>query len=241
MKVTDEMLMALADGELDRETALKVRHTIEADPALGVRLAEFERTRKLAKQAFDGVLEEPAPLRLVAALGRGERSPKPAAWRVWLPVGAAIAASAATFALGMLLASDLRRGPGPLDAQELASLLENVPSGSSQAAGEEKFEATASFAGSRRHLPRLRPQRRLAPRCGVAGRRLQACEQTGRSKSSLQADRPTAKAVRPHRIGPPRASRHSSTRLGAGLPLDVEAERRLMQSGRWREAGGPGE
>ena len=135
MKVTDEMLMALADGELDRETALDVRHAVEADPALARRLAEFERTRTLAKQAFDGVLEEPVPLHLVAALGRGERSPKPAARRVWLPVGAAIAASAAAFALGMVLASGLQGEPEPARCAGARLALESVPSGSSQVVG----------------------------------------------------------------------------------------------------------
>ena len=240
MKVTDEMLMALADGELDRETALEVRHTIEADPALGVRLAEFERTRKLAKQAFDGVLEEPAPLRLVAALGRGERSPKPAARRVWLPVGAAIAASAAAFALGMVLASDLRRGPGPLDAQELASLLESVPSGSSQAAGEETFEATASFAapdGICRGFVLSGGSRPDAAWQGVG------CKHGANWEIEiLVAGRPAnGESYSPASDRAAESIAAFLDALGAGLPLDAEAERRLMQSG-WRsEAGGQGE
>jgi anti-sigma factor RsiW len=240
MKVTDEMLMALADGELDREMALDVRRSAEADPALAVRLAEFERTRRLAKQAFDGVLEEPVPLRLVAAMGRGVPRQKQAARRVWLPIGAAIAASAAAFALGMVLTSGLQRGPGPLDEKELASLLQTVPSGETRSVGAESFEATGSFAvpdGVCRGFLLSGASRSGSAWHGVG------CQHDGRWELEILV---AGRAADGESYSPAsdRAAESIGAfldALGAGAPLGADAERRLMESGWQSGAEGPRE
>ena len=153
MKVSDEMLMALTDGELDADTAESVAQAVSADPALQARLAEFELTRRLAKGAFASVLEEPVPPRLVAALG-GSRSAdrKPHPSRRWWPFGAAVAAGIAGFAIASLL-GEIPQGAGTLpDTRAIAQLLKSTPSGetiawrgdSGSAAGS--FAATGSFA-----------------------------------------------------------------------------------------------
>lgn len=160
MKVTDEMLMALADGELDGATAAGVTRALESDPALRRRLAEFERTRILAKDAFRGVLDEAVPERLLAVVAANEnRRPRAGGWRLpsfgtWLPVGVALAATIGAFALGTALAPDLRRGDPslPPTSQEIAGLLETTPSGEArtwpdggEADGGGSFEAVASY------------------------------------------------------------------------------------------------
>lgn len=150
MRVTDEMLMALADGELDADTAESVAQAVSADPALQARLAEFESTRRLAKGAFAGVLEEPVPSRLVAAIGGG-RAARPAYWRPlsWLwPVGAAMAAGIAGFAVADLL-GEARQGAGSLpDTREIAQLLESTRSGETVAWRGENGSAAGSFAAT---------------------------------------------------------------------------------------------
>jgi hypothetical protein len=124
-KVSDEMLMALADGELDPETAATVQRSVETDPALQRRLAEFRRSRRIAKQAVSGVLDEAGPTRLVAAVGSGGRSRplRPAL----LPVGAALAASVAGFVVAWAI---FQRPAMPplLPTEEIARLMEATPS-----------------------------------------------------------------------------------------------------------------
>jgi hypothetical protein len=238
MKVTDQMLMALADGELERDIALDVRRAVEADPVLGARLAEFELTRKLAKRAFEDVLDEPTPLRLVAALGKEPRHPKRAV-RTWLPVGAAVAASAAAFVLGMVLTSTMDRQPGSLpDARELASLLQSVPSGETRSLGQAHFEATGSFEvpdGVCRGF-------QLSGGASSAWQGVACKHGESWDVEMLVADRPAADQS--YSPASDRASESVAAfldALGAGAPLEPEAERQLLQDD-WRtEAQGQGE
>lgn len=66
--VSDEMLMALADGELNDLEAARLRQRLAADPALAARHQEFVRTRAVMQEAFP---QEPVPERLVAAVLNG--------------------------------------------------------------------------------------------------------------------------------------------------------------------------
>jgi len=65
MDVTDEMLMALADGELDAETAAPLRRRVAEDAELKRRLALFEDSAAALKAAFG---PEPVPDSLVQAI-----------------------------------------------------------------------------------------------------------------------------------------------------------------------------
>ena len=132
-KVDDEMLMALADGELDRDTAAEVARAVEADPALARRLDDFQRSRKLAKLAYADVIEDKVPARLLAAAGGATRQPaRPArtwaAWSGWL-VGGMAGAAAAAIVLALL-----RPGDGSLSVPvpfggEIAAALDTGASG----------------------------------------------------------------------------------------------------------------
>lgn len=64
MTVTDEELMALADGELDPARIEILQHEIETSPELARRVAEARALRDRLSRAFDPVLQEPVPLRL---------------------------------------------------------------------------------------------------------------------------------------------------------------------------------
>jgi len=70
MELTDDLLRAHVDGELDAATAARVEAQLANDP----RAAEFMRRERALRQrlaaAFDPVLDEPVPDRLMAALGQ---------------------------------------------------------------------------------------------------------------------------------------------------------------------------
>lgn len=61
MTVTDEELMAFADGELSGDEAARVEAAITADPALARRVEAERRLRTVLRRHFDPVTEEPVP------------------------------------------------------------------------------------------------------------------------------------------------------------------------------------
>ena len=72
MKVTDEMLMAYADGELDGAEKDTVARLAATDPLIAARIARFARSRQAVKEAFAPIHAQPVPPALVAAvLGSG--------------------------------------------------------------------------------------------------------------------------------------------------------------------------
>ncbi len=70
MIVTDELLMAYADGELEPSLRTEMERTIAADPALVAKLERHRALRSQLNSAFDSVLSEPIPERLNAALNK---------------------------------------------------------------------------------------------------------------------------------------------------------------------------
>jgi hypothetical protein len=62
------MLMAFADDALPAETAAALARRIAADPRLAARVGRFKADRALLRAAFDPVLQEPVPDRLVRAV-----------------------------------------------------------------------------------------------------------------------------------------------------------------------------
>jgi hypothetical protein len=247
MKVTDEMLMALADGELDRETAAEVTRAIEADPTLARRLQQFEATRTLAKAAFDSVLDEPVPERLIASVGtkptwnlfrRTGRAP-----RTLLPVGLALAASIAGFVLGSVLTPGLPQSPSLLpDTQEIARLMEDALSGEARPWPSDgslggRFEVTASYAvpdGVCRTFSLGSPTSEQAGWQGVA------CHHGEAWNVELVVAGPRAGDDAFFSTASDRATQSIDSFLdamGAGESLDATSEERLRTKG-WRAEGG---
>jgi anti-sigma factor RsiW len=66
--VTDEIIMAFADGELEPKLVECVREAIDADDRLRRKFENFRNVRILLTRAFDGILEEPVPERLLRAV-----------------------------------------------------------------------------------------------------------------------------------------------------------------------------
>jgi hypothetical protein len=117
--IDDEILMAYVDGELDPAGRAEVEARIARDPAAARRLWRHRDLRTNLSHAFSDVLDEPAPVRLIAA-AMGAAAPEVAAapapavdlaaarvvrpqgrWRVWPVVGLMAACLAAGLAVGV--------------------------------------------------------------------------------------------------------------------------------------------
>lgn len=69
MKITEEELMAYADGELPPLAAKRVEAAMAEDGDLAARVARFRAVRRALKTAYDSVVSEPVPEHLRALLG----------------------------------------------------------------------------------------------------------------------------------------------------------------------------
>lgn len=123
MIISDETVMAYVDGELDDATRASVEAALATDPDLAQRVARHRELRNRVQDAFDPVLAEPVPERLLAAakgIAANARDGNivalkriPARRWTW-PQWGAIAAS---LVLGVLVAPLVRHQPavGALD------------------------------------------------------------------------------------------------------------------------------
>jgi hypothetical protein len=85
--VSDEVLMAFVDGELDEATSEEVAQAVATDEALRAKVENFRTTRIPVQQAFDPVLRQPIPQHLIdfirgAAPENGSPSLEPRAARI---------------------------------------------------------------------------------------------------------------------------------------------------------------
>lgn len=83
----DWALHAYVDGELPPEQRADVEALMARDPEAARKVADVRRQRELLKSAFDGVLDEPIPPQLSAAL---RQRPAPARLSPWLAMAAAV-------------------------------------------------------------------------------------------------------------------------------------------------------
>jgi hypothetical protein len=60
-KITEEMIMALADGELDGPEAEVVRGAMAANSTLRDQFDRYQESRQLLSSGFEGLLERPVP------------------------------------------------------------------------------------------------------------------------------------------------------------------------------------
>jgi anti-sigma factor ChrR (cupin superfamily) len=67
MTISEETLMAYADGEVDAATRSSVEAAMQADPEIAGRVARHRAMREAMQGAFSAVIEEPVPERLIAA------------------------------------------------------------------------------------------------------------------------------------------------------------------------------
>jgi hypothetical protein len=130
MKISDEILMAYADGELDLVARAEVEAAMARDPALA---RAVERHRAMAaklRKAYEGILDEPLPPALAALAGdeeaaqavelAGARGRRIGLGRWQLPGWTAIAASVL---VGLLVGMLLTRSAGSPYAESPAGLV----------------------------------------------------------------------------------------------------------------------
>src|SRR5581483_5482880 len=67
VNLSDEVLMAYADGELDGKMRVEVENALATDPEIAQRVAAYKALRATLQGSYDKVLDEPIPDRLVAA------------------------------------------------------------------------------------------------------------------------------------------------------------------------------
>ena len=152
-KVTDEMLMAYIDGELDSAAADDVRRATERDETLARRADEFRSTRQWAKDAFADIKNEPAGEELIAKILGGTNSNvvsfrRDPLMKTALPLAAslALAVGLAGYWLGQQSAPN---GTDIFAGARLAQALGETPGGQSRpirtTEGERQLEALATY------------------------------------------------------------------------------------------------
>jgi hypothetical protein len=118
MKFSEETLMAYADNELDAQTRTAVEEAMATDPEIARRVAQHKALRGKVRLAFDNVVDEPIPQRLIDA-ARGvpsvrregnviplrRKAPPPRAWPQWASI-------AASLVVGVIIGQAMLRGSG---------------------------------------------------------------------------------------------------------------------------------
>lgn len=107
-RLNEDSLVAFLDGELDAAERAELAIWLDHDPAARETFARLAASAKLLRDAYDGIVHEPLPERLIAA-ARGETAKPPAArllafapkraaaqprlrarWRTALPIAASL-------------------------------------------------------------------------------------------------------------------------------------------------------
>ncbi|MFC1460326.1 hypothetical protein ACETIH_27185 [Microvirga arabica] len=114
LHLTDEILMAFADGELDEPVAAAVARVMAQDPAVARKIVEFQQSRRLTRSVFASNLTPDVPSELRAAISAqikayeaasaaGEKRQPVEAKSLWargaFPIQMALAASLAAVAV----------------------------------------------------------------------------------------------------------------------------------------------
>ena len=78
-KRNDDLLIAYLDGELAPPERREAEAWLDEDPTAREKLAAFAESANLVRRAFDAVMQEPIPERLIAVVRAGTDAPEPAA------------------------------------------------------------------------------------------------------------------------------------------------------------------
>ena len=134
MTPSEETLMAYVDGELDERTRVEVEAAMLANPDIATRVARHQALRKRVRLAFDTVIEEPVPDRLLSAARGNAAAPRTSnvialrrkearkwSWPEWGSMAACLAAGAI---LSVLLVR--HSGDGPITSRDGGLLASGV-------------------------------------------------------------------------------------------------------------------
>ncbi len=243
MKFSDEILMAYADDELDPRTRAAVDAAMAADPEIARRIEQHKALRARLRSAFDKVLEEPVPDRLLTAVRNAPENRregnvvplrrKPV--RRWsTPQWGAIAAS---LVIGALLGQAWVRsaGSGPITARNgelrASGVLERALSGqlASDQTAAAPVQIGVSFRSKSGNYCRSFMLREPNSLAGLACRddnewHVQMLAQTAAEASGNTQYRQAASAM-------PRSVLEAVEEQIAGDPLDAPAEAAARNKG----------
>ena len=172
MTISDEILMAYADGELDAAAGASVELAMREDPLIAARVARHRALRLQVEAAYAAELADEVPQRLLTAVrGAGDVQASPdrgaARRRRWRTVGTLAASVAAGVGVGFLIwgraGSPFVRGAGGelLARGQLARALSSqlVAEQSSRSGRADRAQLLGQIRGLLPHV-RARPPRR---------------------------------------------------------------------------------
>ncbi|HEX8756497.1 MAG TPA: hypothetical protein VF745_09170 [Steroidobacteraceae bacterium] len=237
MTFSDETLMAYADDELDPGARAAVEAAMASDPEIARRVAQHSALRKRIRSAFDRILDEPVPSRLLTPVGGGLTDPLGAkvvplrrgrarqwAWPQWTAIAASLIVGVIAGGAAVLRtrapAVIAMTGGQAVAAGALASALSDQLAGSPSAAGGVRIGV--SFRAKSGEFCRTFILRQPAPLAGLACRSAGAWELGVLARASSPSGesgnyRQAASAL------PPAVIAAVEDRI-AGQPLDVRAE-----------------
>ncbi|HXS19847.1 MAG TPA: hypothetical protein VN735_01385 [Steroidobacteraceae bacterium] len=241
MTFPEEVLMAYADGELDASTRAAVEAAMASDPEMARRISQHKALRNRVSSAFNKVLDEPVPARLLTAARNEHAGGPPGArkdnvmplrrrqvqrwtWPQWTAI-------AASLIIGVIIGrmALVRTGsPGPLAmrggrifaAGMLADALSQQLTGNQAAAAPVRIGV--SFRSKAGEYCRTFSLRQPAALAGLACRAADGWELSALARTELPdggsgAYRPAASSM------PPAVIAAVESRI-LGEPLDAHAE-----------------
>jgi hypothetical protein len=164
--ISDETLMAYADGELDATEASRVRALVQASDTLQERLRRLRATDDLLKASVSTELDVPERFAALLADGPSSTGASPAAgarvmplrtrgWarRYWLPMGAGIAAALLIVVTGNIMTADRMPWLEQVDdgialAGPVLAMMADTPSGQSAVADGLEVKPIVSFVSA---------------------------------------------------------------------------------------------
>jgi hypothetical protein len=243
MTYSDETLMAYVDRELDADASAAIEAAVARDPELAARVERQRKLRGAVHAAFEPILQEPMPKRLLEAASGATPVSTPARARPrwgWFEWSAMAASVVVGVLVGGTLLVDSRRAPA-VDAgvdwvAEGGHLVARGPLAlalSEQLAGTQKPDASVrigltflSKGGEYCRTFTLEKGAAAGLACSSAGEwRIPVIAQTDRTGAS-GAYRTAAAPL------PPAILREIDERI-QGSSLDAEAERAAQQRG-WK-------
>lgn len=230
MIVSDEKLMAFADGELSAEERAAIEAALAKDEALRIKLAAHRAMRARLSAAFDGALDEPLPARLRAGAAPRESnvvdisSRRSRAWtaREWSAMAASLVVGTLV-GIGVMNAREPLMGPSEngLVAQGALALALNT-----QLAADEAGAVRIGLSFAREGGGYCRTfDLRQASSSGLA------CRDGGAWRIEMTVA--TAQDQEVRMAGAPAALLEAVEAIIDGAPLDHAAEREVQARG-WR-------
>jgi hypothetical protein len=242
--ISDELLYAFVDGEVDSATRSRVEAALAHDPQLAARVARHRAFRTRIQAAFESVASEPVPDRLLKvvpapapapvadlAAAREKRASTSTArswsWREW-------SAMAATLVLGILISVAFRGGSASLPLA--ARNGEMIATGELRTALTEQLSQAGAAGASVQINLSIRTAeggvcRSFALSAGQAGL---ACRKADNWVIEVMSASPVTQAGDNYRQAGstmPEAVRRAIEARATGEPLTLAEETRSRQSG----------